>query len=108
MWLSFKSKQVGKGRERENIKIIVPFLSNPTRNIKLKKNSKKIQRFKKYHYGFSSSQKKFEMDSKERIKIIITFRSNPTSNRKFQKNCKKIQKNVFFSSQNRFEKDEKM
>ena len=77
-----------------------------------KKNSKKIQRFKKYHYGFSSTQKKFEKDSKERIKIFITFRSNPTSNTKFQKNSKKIQKNkkyryVFFSSQNRFEKDEK-
>ena len=40
------------------------------------------------------------------------FRSNPTRNRKFQKNSNKIQKikkyrYVFFSSQNRFEKDEK-
>ena len=31
------SKLVGKGRERENIKIIVPFRSNPMRNRKLKK-----------------------------------------------------------------------
>ena len=63
---SFQVKTVGKGRERENIKIIVPFRSNPTRNIKFKKNSKKIQRFKKYHYGFISSQKKLEKDEKER------------------------------------------
>ena len=33
---------------------------------KIKKNSKKIQRFKKYHYGFISSQKKLEKDEKER------------------------------------------
>ena len=29
-------KQFEKGRERENIKIIIPFRSNPTRNRKLK------------------------------------------------------------------------
>ena len=52
-------------RKRENIKIVVPFRSNPTRNRKLKKNSKKIQRFKKYHYGFISSQNRLEKDEKE-------------------------------------------
>ena len=36
--------QVGKGREREKIKIIVPFRSFPTRNRKLQKNNKKIQK----------------------------------------------------------------
>ena len=40
----------------------------------------------------------------------VPFRSYSTLNRKFQKNSKKIQKNkkyryVFFSSQNRFDKD---
>ena len=49
---------------------------------------------------------------REKTKIIITFRFNPTRNRKFQKHSKKIKKikkyrYVFFSSQNRFEKDEK-
>ena len=34
--------QVGKGREREIIKIIVPFRSYLTGQIKLKKKSKKI------------------------------------------------------------------
>ena len=33
--------QVGKGREREKIKIIVPLRSNRMRNRKLQKNSKK-------------------------------------------------------------------
>ena len=58
----FKSKHVGKGREIENIKIIVPFRSNPTRNRKLKKNSKKIQKIKKYRYVFFSSQNRFDKD----------------------------------------------
>ena len=66
LWLPFKSKQVGKDRERQNIKIIVPFRSNPTRHRKFKKNSKKIQIFKKYHYGFISSQNRLENDEKER------------------------------------------
>ena len=62
----FQVKTGWKRPRRENIKIIVPFRSNPTRNRKSKKNSKKIQRFKKYHYGFISNQKKLEKDEKER------------------------------------------
>ena len=51
-WLLFKTKQVGKGREREKIKRIVPMNSYKTRNRKLKKNSKKIEKtIKKHHYG---------------------------------------------------------
>ena len=38
----FKPKQDGKGREREKIKIIVPFRSYPTCNRKLQKNCKKL------------------------------------------------------------------
>ena len=43
---------------------------------------------------------------------FVSFRPYSSRNRKFQKNSKKIQKNkkysyVFFSSENRFEKDEK-
>ena len=63
---SFQSKQVGRGRERENIKFIVPFHSNTTRNRKFKKNSKKIQIFEKYHYDFISIQNGLEKDEKER------------------------------------------
>ena len=32
LWLHFKPKQVGKGRERAKIKIIIPIRSYPTHN----------------------------------------------------------------------------
>ena len=67
LWLPFKSKLVGKGREGEKINIIGPFRSYPKRNRKLKKNSKKIQRSKKYYYGFISSQNRLENADKKRI-----------------------------------------
>ena len=56
LWHSFKPKQVGKGREIEKIKIIVPFHSYTTPNRKFEKNGKQIQKIKKYHYGFISKQ----------------------------------------------------
>ena len=34
---------------------------------KIKKNSKKIQKIKKYHYEFISNQNKWEKDEKEKI-----------------------------------------
>ena len=40
---SFQAKQVGKGREGEKIKIIVPFCPYQTRNRKFLKYSKKIK-----------------------------------------------------------------
>ena len=58
----FKPKLVGKGWEREKIKIIVPFHSKPMRKRKLQKNSKKI---KKYHYGFFSGQNRLEKAQKQ-------------------------------------------
>ena len=44
---------------------MVPFHSYPAQNRKLKKNSKKIQKIKKYHYGFISGQNRLENDEKE-------------------------------------------
>ena len=67
LWLPFKSKLAGKGREGEKINIIGPFCSYPKRNRKFKKNSKKIQRSKKYYYGFISSQNRLENVDKQRI-----------------------------------------
>ena len=64
--LHFKPKQVGKCRERENIKSIVPFCSNPMRYRKFQKKQQKIQKFKKYHYGFISRQNRLEKDEKQR------------------------------------------
>ena len=52
-------------RKREN-KIIVTFRTNPTRNRKFQKNSKKIQKNKKYSYVFFSNQNKFKKDEKMR------------------------------------------
>ena len=62
----FKPKLVGKGREREKIKIIVPFRSYPIRNRKFQKNRKKIQKTKKYHYGIISSRKRLVKAEKGR------------------------------------------
>ena len=42
----FQAKIGWKMPRMRNIKIIVPFRSNPTRNRKFQKNSKKIQKFK--------------------------------------------------------------
>ena len=39
-----------------------------TRNRKFQKNSKKIQKIKKHHYGFSSGQNKLGKAMKERKK----------------------------------------
>ena len=44
----FNPKQVGRGREKQKIKIVVPFRSYPALNSKLKKNSKEIQKIKKH------------------------------------------------------------
>ena len=63
---SFQAKIGWKMPERENIKSIIPFRFYPTRNRKFQKNSKKIQKFKKCHYGFISSKTKLEKDEKGR------------------------------------------
>ena len=64
--LHFSPKQGGRGREKQKIKIIVPFRSYPALNSKLKKNSKKIPKTKKHRYGFISSQNRLENDEMER------------------------------------------
>ena len=54
-------KMPGK-REYENYRSVS---FEPDEKRKSQKNSKKIQKFKKYHYyGFISSQNRFEMDEK--------------------------------------------
>ena len=66
---SFQAKISWKWpRKREKKKKIIPTSSYPTRNRKFKKNNKNIQKIKKYHYGFISSQNWLEKDGKERNK----------------------------------------
>ena len=64
------------------------------RNTNFQKNNKKIQKIKKYHYEFISSQNRLEKGEKERNKNYrsILFRSYPMRNRKFHKNSKKFKK----------------
>ena len=64
--MDIKPKSDGKCREREHIKSNVMFFSYPTRNRKFQKNNKKTREAKKYHYGFISSENRFEKDEKER------------------------------------------
>ena len=66
LWLLFKPKQVGNGREREKIKIITPFGSCPTRERKLIKNYKKIQKIETFNYGYFSNQNRLEKAEKEK------------------------------------------
>ena len=63
---SFQAK-IGwkRPRKREN-KTIASFRPYPNRNRKFQKNSKKIQKIKKHHYGLISSQYRLEKTEKER------------------------------------------
>ena len=64
---SFRAKKGWKRmRKSENKKIVFPFRSYPTGNRKLKKNSKKILKIQKYHYGFISCQNRLEKAEKVR------------------------------------------
>ena len=58
-------------------------------NRKFQKNSKKIKKIKKYHFGFIWNQNRLSAD--EKIKIIAPFRSFPS--RSVIENSKKITKN---------------
>ena len=62
---SFQSKIGWKRPRKIENKSIDPFRSYPALNKKLKKNSKKIQKIKKHHYGFISSQNRLEKDEKQ-------------------------------------------
>ena len=62
----FKPKLIGEGREREKIKIILPFHSYSRSDRNSKKMEKNIQKIKKYHCSFIFSQNRLEMAGKER------------------------------------------
>ena len=68
---------------------MVSFCSYPTRNRKFQKNSKKIQKIKKYYYGFISIRNRLETSEKER-ESKLSFRFVPI--RGVTENFKKIAK----------------
>ena len=111
--LHLRRKKVGKGGEREKIKIIVLFHSYPTRKNKLKKNRKNIQKIKNILLWLHFWPKFVEKGrDREKIKIIVPFRSYHTRNRNSKKIAKKIQKIEkyhydFISRQNRLERAKK-
>ena len=101
------AKQVGKGREREKVKIIVPLRSYPTGQRKFQQKNKKIQKIQLLqHFKPKKDGKGWE---REKIKIMVPLCSYPTGQRKFQKITKKFKKYNYgiIASQNRLEKAEK-
>ena len=65
---SFQAKigwKMPRKRKNKNYRS-VPFRSYTTRNRKFQKNSKNIQKIKKYLYGFLSRQNRSEKAEKER------------------------------------------
>ena len=63
---SFQAKIGCKSLKKIEIKIIVPFRSYPTRNVKFQKRSKKCEINKKQHYGLISNQNRLEKAEKDR------------------------------------------
>ena len=77
---------------------MVSFRPYPTRNKKFQKNSKKIQKIKKFFYGFISSQNRMEKAKKERkqklsLRFVLT-RTVIENLKKIEKKFKKL-KNTF-------------
>ena len=81
LWLYFKPKQDGKGRERGKIKIIVPFRTNPMRNRKFQKKRKKIKKIPLWLHLMPKQVGKCR--ERENIKIVFRFPSDRIGNRKF-------------------------
>ena len=90
---SFQAKTGWESPRMSEIKIIVPISTNLTRYKELKNNEQKIQKIKKHHYGFFSSQNMLGKTEKEGKKIIVPISSYPTWNREFQKKYQENSKN---------------
>ena len=63
---SFQAKIGQKMPGKSENKIIIPIISKRTRIREFQKNSKKIQKIKKHHCGFFSSQNRLRKAVKER------------------------------------------
>ena len=74
---SFQAETGRDSQRKQKKKIIISINYYPTTNRKFSKNSKKIQKIKKHHYVFISSQNGSGEAGKER-KRKLSFRSVPT------------------------------
>ena len=87
--------------------IIQPVIENSkkiAKKLKFQKNSEKIQKIKKHHYGFFSSQNGMGLAEKEEKKLLfrsVTTRPGIENSKKTSKKILKIKKHhhVFISSQ---------
>ena len=109
---TFLAKIGWKRMRKREIKIIVSFLSYPTRNRKFQKNRKKFKKLNNTIMASLQPKQVGESREREKIKIFIPYRSYPKRSRKYHKNSKKIQKikkyhYCFILRQNRLENDEK-
>ena len=87
LWHPIKPKQVGKGREREKIKIIVPLRSYSTRNREFQKYRKKLKKFKNTIMASFQAKNRLEKEGQE-IKWKLSLRFVPS--RRVIQNSKKI------------------
>ena len=93
------------GRPRKGEKKIVPMSSYPTCNRKFQKNSKKFQKIKKHHYGFSSSQNKLGKAEKERKQKLslcfVPIRHVIENSKKIANKFKKLKNTITASFQSK-------
>ena len=100
---SFKAKtRQDRLRMSRKKKKIILIHSNRTRNREFQKNSKKIEKNKKHHYGFFSSQNGLGVAEKERKKnySFHQFLPGQEKNSKKKKQKNKNHHYGFISSQN--------
>ena len=93
LWILFKPKQEGQAKNEREKNILVPIHSNPTRNREFQKNSKKIQKIKKHHYGFFPTQNRTGEAENMRKKNSRSDPFQPDLEQGIPKKQQKISKN---------------
>ena len=93
LWILFKPKQEGQAKNEREKNILVPIHSNPTRNREFQKNSKKIQKIKKHHYGFFPTQNRMGEAENMRKKNSRSDPFQPDLEQGIPKKQQKISKN---------------
>ena len=90
---SFQAKTGQERLRKREKKIIVPISSYPTQNREFQKTSKKIQKIKKHHYDFFSSQNGSGLVEKEKKENYCSDQLLPDQKQKIPKKQLKNSKN---------------